>query len=815
MSFNYSNNMGRNPMHNMMPLMNNLANGAAGTNSNNIISQIAAVMSAAASANNLPSNMGPQPPPPPITAPNTSTAPPPIASIGGRVVPSPSTFNNDSPLEFKRLSANTNRSNSGGAAGPSKPSYSFQSRETINSSKNNQMGAGPMDLENENENATSSNFTDLRRFLSGGPLNNQEIQKTANPEQQSTAVTSAAAAAGGTAVTDNGAQMFLNSMLHQGFMMMQPTMMMDPNMALQMQQYPMIPDINNPPDPNAATQLSGIIPTPGGQVKEVIHCKSCTLFPPNPTAPAPTIRDRPPGCRTVFVGGLPETITEPIIREIFESCGEITTLRLSKKNFCHIRFVYEASVDSAIYLSGYRVRILNNEPTNCGRLHVDFAQARDDQYEWECRQRQLQREQRHRERMERDRLRSVSPPPVVHYTEHEASTLSDKLKNDDTFMKAVQTLIVWLERGDCSKKNANVFYSMIQSTNAHVRRLNTDKMQYEEDLRIAREQYRKQMLGMTQQFTQIEKVFSAASHKKVWDHFTKAQRKNIDQWKKLSMEIRSVQIEDDEMEMSDEDRDFRSSSSKRCRFDNDNLKEENDSLRCQLEAFKNEMTLVKSDIKSDTDFRDKQIKVLQETIRNMQTQLLENKSREKKDANKIDDLEQKLKEANVKQLLLKTKIVEVSARHSNHSSKSSECDEVIVKSPPSIVKDHDVIEVEEDDDEKEKLSHDNKIDIKDNYDQEKPKTEESKETKSEILDLDEARIIGLVSTFLVVHPMGAASHNICSYLQNITKNPSLQSERINEILQKYSNLFKTDVNDIDVEPKWRFCGFVLPDNQNN
>lgn len=34
--------------------------------------------------------------------------------------------------------------------------------------------------------------------------------------------------------------------------------------------------------------------------------------------------------------------------------------------------------------------------------------------------------------------------------------------------------------------------------------------------------------------SQIEKVFGAASHKKVWDHFTKAQRKNIDQWKKQS-----------------------------------------------------------------------------------------------------------------------------------------------------------------------------------------------------------------------------------------------------------------------------------------
>lgn len=67
-----------------------------------------------------------------------------------------------------------------------------------------------------------------------------------------------------------------------------------------------------------------------------------------------------------------------------------------------------------------------------------ILKARDDQYEWECRQRQLQREQRHRERMEEERLRPPSPPPVVHYTDHEAAAVSEKIKQDDTFTKAVQ-----------------------------------------------------------------------------------------------------------------------------------------------------------------------------------------------------------------------------------------------------------------------------------------------------------------------------------------------------------------------------------------
>lgn len=56
-------------------------------------------------------------------------------------------------------------------------------------------------------------------------------------------------------------------------------------------------------------------------------------------------------------------------------------------------------------------------------MHVDYAQARDDQHEWESQQRLALREQRQRER-------SSSPSsPTVHYTEHEAANLLEKLKS--------------------------------------------------------------------------------------------------------------------------------------------------------------------------------------------------------------------------------------------------------------------------------------------------------------------------------------------------------------------------------------------------
>jgi hypothetical protein len=137
----------------------------------------------------------------------------------------------------------------------------------------------------------------------------------------------------------------------QSFMML-PSVMMDPSL-LGIQQFPILnlptATVTSSPPENQKQNNDNSV------VKEIIHCPTCTLIPPNPNQPPPTTRERPLGCKTCFVGGLPENISEAIIHEIFERCGEITTLRLSKKNFCHIRFTFEASVDSAIYLSGKQI----------------------------------------------------------------------------------------------------------------------------------------------------------------------------------------------------------------------------------------------------------------------------------------------------------------------------------------------------------------------------------------------------------------------------------------------------------------------------
>lgn len=97
---------------------------------------------------------------------------------------------------------------------------------------------------------------------------------------------------------------------------------------------------------------------------------------------------------------------------------------------------------AVFYVLGYRMRIgSSTDKKDSGRIHVDFAQARDDLYEWECKQRLLAREERHRRKIQEDRLRPASPPPIMHYSEHEAGLLAEKLKGVSVYCKCCNVCI--------------------------------------------------------------------------------------------------------------------------------------------------------------------------------------------------------------------------------------------------------------------------------------------------------------------------------------------------------------------------------------
>ncbi|XP_060105947.1 ecto-NOX disulfide-thiol exchanger 2 isoform X3 [Heteronotia binoei] len=540
---------------------------------------------------------------------------------------------------------------------------------------------------------------------------------------------------------------------------------------------PMMPGLGIVPPP---------IPPDMPVAKEIIHCKSCTLFPPNPNLPPPATRERPPGCKTVFVGGLPENAMDDTIVEIFEQCGEIAALRKSKKHFCHIRFTEEYMVDKAIYLSGYRIRLgSSTDKKDTGRLHVDFAQARDDLYEWECKQRMLAREERHRRRIAEERFHPPSPPPVVHYSDHECSIIAEKLKDDSKFSEAAQTLLAWLERGEVNRRSANNFYSMIQSVNSHIRRLTNEKTAHEKAMEEAKEKFKFALSGILAQFEQIVAVYHSASKQKAWDHFTKAQRKNISVWCKQAEEIRNIHNDElmgirreEEMEMSDDDTEpseTKETEESALISQTEALKEENDSLRCQLDAYRNEVELLKQEqgkgFAEDVS-KDQKLKLLQQALQGMQQHLL-------KLQDECERRAAELEKAKEEKLRLDTLIESLKEKQELAAGKDSSDhqDHVSNFSPICSVS------------------------------QEKESMLERGLPSSPIKSEREALLVGIISAFLHVHPFGASIEYICSYLQRLDS--KICASEVEALMTRLQHTFKQEMSGVgaSLEKRWKFCGF--------
>ncbi|GFU62766.1 ecto-NOX disulfide-thiol exchanger 2 [Nephila pilipes] len=282
--------------------------------------------------------------------------------------------------------------------------------------------------------------------------------------------------------------------------------------------YGMVPPIYNYYPQQVMTNPS-IIPqfTPNTH----IPLSNLVLIPPLP-GEIINRRVKPDGCRTVYVGNLPEKMTQDMVNEIFQMCGSILTIRMSEKNFCHIRFVDMESVEQALLLSEYRIKIENNdEPAYNGKMHVDYATARDDQHDFECRKRQMEREERHRARAS-----PPSPPPMPHYSEHEAISVNEKLRNGETFKESVRVLMAWFEKGECTRRNSGIFYSMLQSTHSNVKRLANEKAKFEEEMKSTKEKLDILTRSIQVELSETEKVYIAAKVQKNWDHFSKNQRKH-------------------------------------------------------------------------------------------------------------------------------------------------------------------------------------------------------------------------------------------------------------------------------------------------
>lgn len=196
------------------------------------------------------------------------------------------------------------------------------------------------------------------------------------------------------------------------------------------------------------------------------------------------------------------------------------------------------------------------------------------------------------------------------------------------------------------------------------------------------------------------------------------------------------------------------------------LRDENDDLKCQMEAFKNELELYKQEKTTSQGDSEKEVKALQMAMQGMQQQLITART-------ELSDYKKKMEQEKAVLLVEKqTAVDELNKLKESNKNRAN-------------------LEAAADDTkEKEKSIGENTI----------------SSTGTQITD-KEAKLVGLVCCFLHVHPTGASLDYIWSYLHRL--GVVCRVSELETLLEKMSVIFRQEVSGVGatIERRWHFTGY--------
>jgi len=208
---------------------------------------------------------------------------------------------------------------------------------------------------------------------------------------------------------------------------------------------------------------------------------------------------------------------------------------------------------------------------------------------------------------------------------------------------------------------------------------------------------------------------------------------------------------------------------KKKKFNPDKLREESEEWACQAQTYRNEVESVKADMKSELETKEQQIKILQQTLQGMQKQLID---AQKKSGN----LPVFLMDNHQKNSLLKTQ-----AKSTEQLVEESKCGD-ISKVSATVVDTIVASAVPE------------KVAVP----PARPKVP---------LAGEDAKLLAVIATFLNVHPFGAGTDYIWSYLLRV--DPSIRYQEVEQLMEKYSTCFTMEVEGVgaNLARKWKLIAF--------
>jgi len=421
----------------------------------------------------------------------------------------------------------------------------------------------------------------------------------------------------------------------------------------------------------------------------------------------------------------------------------------------------------------------------------------------------------------------------AHHPVHQGADQAAQIRTGDSekFGYSLELLLVWLERGNCHKKNADRFFSMIQAASSHVKRLVGERGDWEVEVERLREQHKARSRELRDQFKQIERVFGGCSHQKVSDHFTKTQRKKIQGWRKeLTDVMTAASVEEEEdMDMSEEgdvgtareddgaDEELQppgedlngkqqqqqpSSNSgggwgKRKKPSSGQLRDEGEEWAQKAQVWKNELDSVRAEWQEDVEDKEKKIKLLQTAMQGMQQQLLEAKAAQgdlpaflldnKKDKEKVNkdvtlvaEWPPKAKKSNSKEPEVSTCAPPPPSANGNIETKSTEvqtesaCTNALTTSAEANAP-----------------------------------VSSSEINRDQGLPGKDARSVAILSTFLSVLSYGISTDAIASHLVNMQE--GIDKDNVEQLLSRYPECFVRE-NKKEGQTLWRLVALKPVDH---
>ena len=214
--------------------------------------------------------------------------------------------------------------------------------------------------------------------------------------------------------------------------------------------------------------------------------RNCYLVPPLDDTYVLALSEKQPGCRTVFIGGLPSIADEEIIREIFSVCGPIEkiTMNSARANnqvkHCQVRFVQYDSLERAVKFNGHVLVIGdgNDVKTKIGRIRVDYDKLPSNnitEIDSSVPQKQPQSQMEEK-------------PSSLLYNRKEAFHVLDLIRHDQAIRESLDMVVHWFEKGECNRSTVNVFHSLLTTINSLIKRLINRRKEHEQRVEKQKQQ---------------------------------------------------------------------------------------------------------------------------------------------------------------------------------------------------------------------------------------------------------------------------------------------------------------------------------------